>query len=316
MTTPQTRNAFTLIELLVVIAVIALLIGILLPALGRARNAGRDLVCQSNLKQIGLALNMFCEDKNGTLPVGYVGAPVDEWQTEKDWTYDILPYISEQAPEGYEEEIVDNQSHQKGIRQFFLCSRSLPIDNQFTPLSTYSAHPRLMPDVRNVDQYAIARGAPKRLDPAKRYLVNQPSDMLAINDAGQDLRSPNGGSGGGSVSAVTFRLDNGGRYNPVDSYSNDSVNGTQHYYVNALLKQAAGEQFAQSLNDSIDAGPNRDRDGSEGFNAALHSYGDIRWRHGGDDAANILYLDGRADTEKYSPGQTSTISRRLIMMDQ
>lgn len=62
------RNAFTLIELLVVISVIALLLGILLPSLNRARQQAKKLVCSSNMRQMGTALGAYLLDNDDHLP--------------------------------------------------------------------------------------------------------------------------------------------------------------------------------------------------------------------------------------------------------
>jgi len=74
-----TRRAFTLIELLIVIAIIAMLISMLLPALGRAREAGRDVVCRSNIRQLGLAMFTYAGD--------YKVIPGAYWQSaiNLDW---------------------------------------------------------------------------------------------------------------------------------------------------------------------------------------------------------------------------------------
>ncbi len=63
------RRAFTLIELLVVIAIIALLIGILLPALGRARESAQDVKCQVQARSMGQAMTLYADSNQGWLPL-------------------------------------------------------------------------------------------------------------------------------------------------------------------------------------------------------------------------------------------------------
>lgn len=64
------RNGFTLVELLVVIGIIALLIGILLPALSKAQVAAQRTACLSNLRQIYLGNAMYANDNKGQFPIG------------------------------------------------------------------------------------------------------------------------------------------------------------------------------------------------------------------------------------------------------
>lgn len=65
------KKGFTLIELLVVMVIISMLVGLLMPALGRAQEEARKTQCRSNLRQIGLAMTLYCGDNSGFTPAAY-----------------------------------------------------------------------------------------------------------------------------------------------------------------------------------------------------------------------------------------------------
>ncbi|OGV32664.1 MAG: hypothetical protein A2020_09855 [Lentisphaerae bacterium GWF2_45_14] len=72
-----TRKKFTLIELLVVIAIIGILASMLLPSLQKARDKAKEIICGSNLKQVGSAIQMYTIDNDGWVPPWYDG--VSTW---------------------------------------------------------------------------------------------------------------------------------------------------------------------------------------------------------------------------------------------
>ena len=80
------KKGFTLVELLVVIAIIALLMAILLPALGRARAQARRTVCAGRIRQFMLSVMAYADSFNGTLPKGAMGAPMSAIIQGKGWS--------------------------------------------------------------------------------------------------------------------------------------------------------------------------------------------------------------------------------------
>lgn len=106
----QNRGAaFTLIELLTVIAIIGILAAILIPVVGRVRESARQAVCVSNLRQVGVAIQLYIDDHNDVMPGPFYSGAIHSFPspTNSRLSVQIAPYVDVPTPPPGERAIVE-----------------------------------------------------------------------------------------------------------------------------------------------------------------------------------------------------------------
>jgi prepilin-type N-terminal cleavage/methylation domain-containing protein/prepilin-type processing-associated H-X9-DG protein len=145
---------FTLVELLVVIAIIGILVALLLPAIQAAREAARRAKCQSNMKNIALALQNY-HSANKRFPIGFVSSgpgSIEAWA----WSTFTLPYLEEQSiydrmnpSETFIEPVLGTRTGKRNLADMFTAAQTNPkeLEPLLAPLSIFRCPSDSTPDI-------------------------------------------------------------------------------------------------------------------------------------------------------------------------
>ena len=193
-------SAFTLIELLVVISIIALLIAILLPALGAARRSARDMQCLSNQRQIGVGLYGYSVENKDFLPISYFDGN-STYADQTDWAVQIASYMTDSGVDDYGEGGQDQPS--PGIQ----CPSAQIAGGRLH----YGGNLMLLP-------FLINNAYSGNLKPYSMGRMKRPTEILMIADGGQVDRTDYGQYIGDAYAALD-RLDNSGANDTGDYFN-------------------------------------------------------------------------------------------------
>jgi len=309
------RPGFTLVELLVVIGIIALLVGILLPALGRARQQANSLWCQSNLRQMGMAIRMYADDFGDRLPIYYwdgTGSPNNSGAT--DWAYLILPYLGKAGANG-------TYSGANPQALWALFKDKDTIEGTYNPGQPGALLPNYNPD--QVQTYSVlttlfrfdpgpltstvGRTYVKSLAgpsnnvgeaPFKFAQIKRPSEIIMVMDAAQIGNEALAGSSqtGSWVSDADLWYIQGADYPNFCWYTPNLLAGVLRIWPNGP-----------------DAGFNNDwatyttMESASSTTPYFSAGNQLRFRHMNNTQANILFVDGHVDSVHWKhPGTGGT----------
>ncbi|MEM1354348.1 MAG: prepilin-type N-terminal cleavage/methylation domain-containing protein [Planctomycetota bacterium] len=202
------RNAFTLIELLVVISIIALLIGILLPALGAARRTARNAECLSRMHGCAVAVNAFPADNKGFLPPAFNG------NSGADLFGDPAGSGNgdDQHFTDYFRDYMDTPEDQES--DFYLCPDSTLTPGPNQRRFSYSCNEKVMVNRLNAFQVRMAT-------------IRRPSEVVAMGDAAQNSGAGTSGPtySGQWVSDMGFPPAQADRKTPITIDESLNVDG-------------------------------------------------------------------------------------------
>jgi prepilin-type processing-associated H-X9-DG protein len=301
---PRSRrvSAFTLVELLVVIGIIALLVGILLPTLGRARESANTVKCMANMRSIGQAMMIYVGESKGVLPIGYVvkndviDGNVTYLGESLDWTTLLMKVMVRKAGIGYDDQ--DKASAATtGTRSTFLCpSAQINSKVDSSAISHYSSHPRVMPDL-TANDWLRGGSPPRKLLPYKLGKIKRSAEIGAIFEG---VVASTGIDGGYMAHSTCNLLNRGGRDRRpylTDDYANSPTPIDPNTPVD-LTWGGDGWTAAKDLNK--DTFPNR---------------GNIRFRHKGDTVTNVLMFDGHVESFNFkkTTGKTDLTLKSIFV---
>lgn len=281
-------GGFTLVELLVVIGIIAILVGILLPALGRAKSSANQVKCMSNLRSIGQAIPMYASLNKGAMPFGFVvqGNQIDGGITytgsTTDWTVLLLNVMNKKGSDYSTQQ--QTGTGDAGLRAIFLCPENSFVSTSNAFITNYSSHPRIMPDLSQRD--FTRTGATSLMRGYRLAKVRRASEVAIIFDGSIDNLNY-------QTPVVAFALDGNRKQkrpffieNPPPNLADPAVQLGQPI---DLAPWFGGADSAQFINTDGQRNP-----------------GNIRFRHNRDTRANTLMVDGHVESFSYNKATRST----------